>query len=325
MAFHTRNEQAMAQEKDLVEKQVAEWGVGVDVLYLQPGSTMVRILPAYSEAGLFFRKVIKHRVRSGGKTFVSACPAEMEGSYCPICTKAQELKDSGDQFKMKFAKDQLKPQVKYLYNVICYSAPADRQGKAKEFGKVYVMEAGIMVHKQLVSLDTDTMTGWVDITNLENGVNVVIKRTGSSLDTKYEVAPTGHGRSNVLVDLHARGFDTSKLEPNNLDLVYTIPPTEKLEEIVSGLQISISSAAPAFPIMQPAPPATFTAPPVVPVPQPATPTALVAPVGPPVVPTPPVVYTTGAGPQLVPVTTATGPQPVVAVAPPPIPKPPSSV
>jgi hypothetical protein len=257
----------MTQEKEIIEKQVAEWGNDAPMLYLQPGSTMVRLLPAYSEAGVFFRKIVKHRVRTSGQTFVCACPAEMEGVYCPICAKAQEMKDSGDQVKMKQAKDMLKPQVKYLYNVLCYSAPADRQGNAKEFGVVYVMEAGIMVHRALVSLDTDAMTGWVDITNFETGVNVVVKRTGNALDTKYEVSPTGHGRSNVLADLAARGIDTSKLEPNNLDALYSCPPTEKLEEVVAGLQFNAPmTQQQAFPQMQPVAPATFTAPPVVPAP-----------------------------------------------------------
>ena len=305
MAFHTRNEAAMTQEKEVIEKQAAEWGNDAPMLYLQAGSTMVRILPAYSAAGVFFRKIVKHRVRSNGQTFVCACPAEMEGVYCPICSKAQEMKDSGDQNKMKQAKDHLKPQVKYLYNVLCYSAPADKKGKAPEFGPVYVMEAGIMVHKALVSLDTDTMTGWVDITNFETGVNVVVKRTGNGLDTKYEVSPTGHGRSNVLQDLAARGIDTSKLEPHNLDSLFSCPPTEKLEEVVAGLQFTgFQGGQQAFPQMQPAPaPVTFAAPPVIPAPVATLPAATVQP--------------TAVVQQPAPVAA-----PAPAVAAPPIPKPP---
>lgn len=291
MAFHTRNQAAMTQEKEVIEKQAAEWGNDAPMLYLQPGSTMVRILPAYSEAGVFFRKIVKHRVRSGGQTFVCACPQEMEGVYCPICTKAQEMKDSGDQIKMKQAKDHLKPQVKYLYNVLVYSAPANKQGKTPEFGPVYVMEAGIMVHKALVSMDTDAMTGWVDITNFETGVNVVIKRTGNGLDTKYEVTPTGHGRSNVLADLAARGVDTSKLEPHNLDALFSVPPQEKLEEVVASLQFTGPASPQMIPQMQPIPaPAVFTAPPVLPAPPAVAPVTAVTPpvVAAPVVASPPV-------------------------------------
>lgn len=305
MPFHSRNEVALTQEKDVLEKQAAEWGNDAPMLYLQPGSTLIRILPPYSDAGVFFRKVVKHRVRSNGQTFVCACPMETEGTFCAICNKAQEMKDSGDPVKMKQAKDNLKPQVKYLYNTIVYSAPADKQGKTKELGKIYVLEAGVMVHKALVSLDTDTMTGWMDITDFNKGVNVVIKRTGNGLDTKYEVAPTGAGRSDLLADLHARGIDTSKLEPHDLDKLFTVPPAEKLEEVVANLQFVGPTSAPSFPAMAPAPAATFAAPPVVPAPP------VAAPAAPTVVPVAPTV----AAPVSV---------PMPPMAAPPIPKPPTA-
>lgn len=261
--FFQRNEAAMAHEKDVVEKQAAEWGVGADMLYLRPGSTMVRILPPYSQAGVWFRQIVRHRVRTSGQVVICACPT-LHDLPCMICEKAQELKESNDPIKMKFAKDNLKPAIRYLYNVLCYSAPADNRGQQAEFGKVYVLEGGIMVHKQLVSLDTDTMTGWVDITNFQRGVNVIIKRTGSNLDTKYDVQPSGHGRTDVCAELQARGFDPAKLVPVDLDALFTPPDREKQAEIVSRLQIGSSLPVGAGGFIPPLQPTVPFQPPVVP-------------------------------------------------------------
>lgn len=236
MKFYQRNEQALNHEKDIIEKQVAEWGVGADMLYLNSGSTMVRILPPYSDKGVWFRGITRHRVRTGGQNMVCACPAA-SGLSCLICEKAQELKDSGDPNLMKFAKDNLRPSQRFIYNVLVYSASANKRGQAYEFGKVYVLDAGIMVHRQLVNLDTDALAGWADITNTETGVNVVIKRTGNGLDTKYEVMPSGHGRSNIWSEMQARGVDLSTVELVNLDNLYQLPPEDKQKEIVIGLQI----------------------------------------------------------------------------------------
>lgn len=301
--FFQRNEDAMTQEKDRVEKQASEWGNNADMLYLMAGSTMVRILPAYSDAGKFFRKITRHRTRTSDGTFIGACPAVTEDLPCALCEKAQELKDSGDPVKLKFVKDNLRPQDRYLYNVLVYSAPADSQGQSKEFGKVYVMEAGIMVHRQLISLDTDAMVGWADITNLNNGVNVVIKRTGSGLDTKYEVSPTGHGRSDVVADFQARGLNPQQLQPVNLDLLYTLPPDEKLAEVVAGLRVGATpSPQGQFPVQAPA------MQPVVPQSAPVAAPPLAAPP----VASPPVTPPVGPGPQ-VPTAAPGAPMPVTTI------------
>jgi hypothetical protein len=338
MGFYERNEEAMATEQAAVEKQASEWGNNADMCYLLAGSTLLRLLPAYSERGMFFRKIVRHRTRTAGGTVIVGCPAAHD-LPCGLCEKAQELKDTGDPIKMKFAKDNLKPQVKYLYNVIVYAAPADGQGKSKEFGKVYVMEGGIMVHRQIISLDTDAMLGWADITNLNTGVNISIKRTGSNLDTKYEVLPTSAGRTDLVADLLGRGFDPNQLGEQvvNLDELYPSPPEEKIAEILAGLQVgSTPSVQPgaAFPALQPVPvqiaPAVPAAPeiPVVPVaPAPTGGPAPVAPVTgmPPITPPGEVVAQPSVTPAAAPQPVQTGtPTPVAAVAAPVIPEPPKA-
>lgn len=296
MQFYQRNDQALQQENEALEKRASEWGVDCDMLYLQSGSTMARILPPYSEAGVFFRKITKHRIRLGNRTEIFACPAAEGGIHCPVCQKGQEFIDSKEEAKIKYAREHLRTRDQYLYNVIVFSAPPNKQGKTPEFGKVYVMETGVMVHRQLISKDQDPATGWADITNPENGVNMIIKKTGQGLDTKYEVTPHGSGRSNIFQDLAARAIDPNSLQLINLDEVYKLPPAEKVEEIAAAITVSsfpggaAPTPRPALPTVSPgAAAAVPTAPPAAPVapaaPQPVTPQP-VAPQPQPVAPAP---------------------------------------
>jgi hypothetical protein len=268
MQFYDRNESALEGEKDKLEKQAAEWGNTAPMLYLRSGTTMLRILPPYSDAGVFFREVIRHRIRVNNRTELFLCPAAMANTTCPICVMGQEYTDSHDEAKMKYASENLRPQTKYLYNVICYSGPANpKNGEMPEFGKVYVMEGGVMVHRQIISLDQDPATGWADITNPSSGVNLIIKRTGQGFDTKYEVNPHGGGRSDIFADLQARQIDPNSLALINLDEVGAVPAQDKLEGLLVGLGVpSSATVAPTpLPVVSPqAPPAA--GPPIQPVP-----------------------------------------------------------
>ena len=246
MQFYERNKSALAAEKEALEKQAAAFGNNAPMLYLPQGTSMVRILPPYSQAGLFFRKIEKHRVKVGNQTFIGSCPAAMADTYCPICVKGQEFLDSKAEDKVKFAKENLKARTTYLFNVLYYSKPANKKSKTPKFKKVYVLETNVTVHHQVMNLDQDEATGWADITSIENGVNLMIKRIGAGLDTKYEVHPHGGGRVNIWADLSARGVDPSTLTMINLDEVYQIPPQEKLEEVAGGINLGgfISHSAP---------------------------------------------------------------------------------
>jgi hypothetical protein len=268
MQFFERNEAALASEKDALEKQANAWGNDAPMIYAQAGTTMLRILPPFDDKGVFFSQITKHRVQVGGKrTEIFACPAEEAGLPCAICVKGQEMTESKDEAQMKFAKENLRPRNQFLYNVLVHSGPADRKGNVPEFGKVYVLETGVMVHRQIISLDQDPATGWADITNPGNGVNLMIKRTGQGLDTKYEVNPHGAGRTDVFADCAARGIDPNSLELFNLNEVYAIPDEEKVEEVASKAGAGMFGATPApRPALQTASPAAAAATPAAPAP-----------------------------------------------------------
>ena len=234
MQYYQTNQAAIQQEAQQLDKQANEWGVNAPMLYLLNGTTLARILPAYSEAGVWFTTIAKHRVRVGTRIETVACPAH-NGLSCLICQKGEELTQSKDETKMAFARENLRPRTQYLYNVLAYAGPANKKGEAPQFGKVYVLEAGVMVHRQIISLDQDPQAGWNNLADPNNGVTLIFKRVGQGLDTKYEVHPHGQGRTSVFSDLQARGVDPGSLKLHQLDSVYTLPSAEKQQEIVSQL------------------------------------------------------------------------------------------
>lgn len=279
MEFFEKNEEAIASEKNALDKKANEWGVNAPMLYPLSGSTTVRILPPWSGAGAFFREITKHRVRVGKKTEIFACPSVEANMPCAVCDLGEELTLSKDEDKLEFVKENLRPKSSYLYNVLCRSGPANRKGDCPEFGKVYVLELGVMAHHQIIEHDQDAAAGWADVANPNSGVNLVIKRTGQGrYDTKYTVTPHGAGRSDFYADCDAVGIDAGDLKLINLDEVYTVPEADKVEAVVSALKINVPSPTPvAQPVMQTVSP-TAVAPMVAPMANVTTQGPLVTPV-----------------------------------------------
>ena len=258
MDFYERNEASLQNEKDALDRRDNSFGVNADMLYLQPGTTQVRILPPYSDKGVFFKEVTKHRVRVGKRTEILVCPMAEAGLPCLLCEKGQELTDTKDEAKMEYARENLRSRTAYLYNVICHSGPQDRKNNTPEFGKVYCMEAGVMVHKQIIALDQDPACGWADLTTVNNGVNLMIKRTGQRLQTEYNVSPHGAGRTDIFAQLSERGIKPESLVLFDLDKVYDLPPVEKQQEVVKSLMIPSTPTAQPQPIPVAAPAPTPT-------------------------------------------------------------------
>ncbi len=255
-----RNEQATANEKKRLERTGFATGCNAEMLEALPGTTNIRVLPiqkTVEQGGQFFKEIFKHDIFNEYERsrFIAICPAGMELGECAICEKGEELYNSKEEAAIEVA-DKLKPRRRFIYNVLCYNGPMDKQGQAPEFGKVYVFEAGPQAHRQIVELDQDAAAGWDDITSIEKGVNLVIKRTGEGLGTKYNVTPHGNGRTNVMDALKEGGVDSTKLKLYDLDAVYTPPSAEKLAEVAAKIKVPSASVTPpvAFaPVTAPAP------------------------------------------------------------------------
>ncbi len=250
MQFYERDEKALQGEKDALDKRDSAFGVNADMLYLLPGTTQVRLLPPYSDKGVFFKEISKHRIKNGKRWETYACPLEMASLPCALCELGAELTATLDEAKIEFVSENLRPRTAFLYNVICHGGPQNRKNETPEFGKVYCLESGLMVHKQILQLDQDPVDGWADITTVNNGVNLTIKRTGQGLGTEYSVNPHGSGRTDIFEQLVERGIDPAGLVLFDLDNVYTLPTEEKLELVTKMVKASVPKVQPvqAMPI-----------------------------------------------------------------------------
>ena len=256
LAQHATNQKALEQEHERGKNG------GNFARNLASGRTTLRIMPAYSEKGMWFYKVREHFIQSKQRSIV--CSEDKYGR-CPICEECARLDESGDEAGAKG----FKPVVKFLVNAIILQDPSNKI-TAKD--GVKVIRIGSLVKKALVDLDLDFGSGYGNIVSYDDGFNINIDRSGSGLKTEYKVKviPT---RVNIIKQLTEEGIDVSQFQLNDLESI--LPP--KSYEDTQTEFMSLMSDEPedeakpvqAQPVGAPKPP-TVDAVPVSPVP-PATP------------------------------------------------------
>lgn len=139
------------------------------------GMNVVRILPPWSDEGLFAKDAGYH-YNVAAKTAV-ACPKVCKNKPCPVCETASEL------FKSKRPEDialarKIGSKSRYFLNVL------DRDAKD---GKVYILGVGPQIYEQVLQIFSDKDYG--DITDLESGWDLKIVKEGEGMETKYKVLP----------------------------------------------------------------------------------------------------------------------------------------
>jgi hypothetical protein len=243
---HNNDRQALDTERQRQNKEGGD-RTKAPLLFLKGGITQVRILPAYSDKGVWFKEIRKHFL---GKGFGSPPCFSYFGAAepCPYCAKVEELRDEGTEASVK-ASSALAAQRKYLFNAVVFSAPPEVEFEANS---IYVLEAGVTVKKQLVELDTDPQLSWENITDIAQGVNISIKKVGKGLDTRYTVTPVGQ-RSNLAELLEARGIDITKLQMHDLDDVFVKPSEVDVKEAFDTI-LNTSVASKPAEVPQPAAP-----------------------------------------------------------------------
>lgn len=179
-------------------------GGGTSYYNIKDGRNVVRLMPPRKDAESFEREVFVHYgvgkndQDKKGKQIV--CPTTHgEDKACPICEQAKQLfnlsKKKGDKYE-KEAK-QINRKKRVYYNVISRDENLDDytfkdgkwfkdvEGKEVEESPVKVLNTGIGVLQAIFGIIVDPEYG--DITDPEEGLDLIITRSGSGLDTKYEV------------------------------------------------------------------------------------------------------------------------------------------
>jgi len=160
-------------DSEKIQKKLEELGTGT-FFKAKEGKNIVRILPPWSKEGIWYKEATLHYglKNESGKERAYPC-LKMFDEECPVCSKRDELLEGGEEDK-KIA-DQLRPRTKYYANVL------DRTSN-----KIMIWGFSAKTLSILLSYTSDPDYG--DISNPEEGFDIVIERTGTGrMDTRYQI------------------------------------------------------------------------------------------------------------------------------------------
>jgi len=168
------------------------------------GQNRIRILPAWTgegpNANQFWREMYVHwGIGPDEENQVNlTCPRLTPGSEtkeCPVCDEYNRLRGTKDPNDLEMAKE-LRAKQRAYSNIIDLTDPTWSQEDLDEFKlqgveeipgvdspKIQVFNYGPTILKELLDIFCDE----IDLTDLTEGHNVVITRTGKDLQTQYRV------------------------------------------------------------------------------------------------------------------------------------------
>jgi hypothetical protein len=163
--------------------------------------TVVRVLPAREGEDMFYTEAYVHygvgKSTDNPKGSVIVCPTTHgDDKPCPVCKVVKEMyalsKKKDDQYAKEAGKLGRKKRV-YM-NAIDRSEDLSNfekrddgwynKAEDKKQSPVKVLAAGITVLKQILGIIVDPEYG--DITDTEQGLDLIIKKTGSGFNTNYD-------------------------------------------------------------------------------------------------------------------------------------------
>ncbi len=170
--------QSLKERLKARRKKIEENSNSSNIFFPKVGSTRFRVLPV-GEENEFGIPVLRPFFGKGITSFTSSATF---GDDCPVQEAYKEAKVDGDSDLAK----QLSLKTKYFIAVILYK---DERGKEVDTDTgVTLMQVSGGIYSEMIDnfLDPD----WGDFTDVENGYDLNIKRTGSGkTDTKYTLTP----------------------------------------------------------------------------------------------------------------------------------------
>ncbi len=229
------------QQKSRLDSKLSKSGGGTRAKFWKPedGENRIRIMTGWTAegifAGQFWREVGQHWNVAEDQKGPVLCPKNTPhlSGPCPICQFVEELKkDKGDVRAQEASRD-LRAKTAFLLNVVdrkdaTYTAKDVAEFKKSrpdgdvpfEVGdvKVQVYACPPTVFNQVLS--TIQVNG-IDVTDPEKGHDVIIRKSGKGLKTRYEtnivIKSPAAPEVDSLPDLGEVGFDMT--EEDLLDLL----------------------------------------------------------------------------------------------------------
>lgn len=169
----------------------------ISYITIKDGRNVVRILPPKNDEDFFAQEVFVHygvgaTGKDKGTTVV--CPST-HGNNCPICEVVKNLRKKSSDPNDQYAKlaSRMGRKTRVYFNAIDRNVDLSefeyKDGKWTKGGKVespvQILATGIGVYKDILSIITDVEYG--DITDKDNGLDVIITKSGTGFNTNYDV------------------------------------------------------------------------------------------------------------------------------------------
>jgi len=181
---------------DKMKKKLEKLGQG-KFFKADEGSNTVRIMPPFDDSGSFYIEACHHhglQIEEQNRAF--CCKEYHEKAPCPICFYIEDLNESDKEDAGTILK-RVAQRVKYFVNVYNYK---------KEVYQIWGFSAKIL--RKILGYLTDP--DWGDITDPDEGHDMVIDREGTGLKTKYDLRIKPKPKAFPLDDYDSKLFDLDK-------------------------------------------------------------------------------------------------------------------
>lgn len=216
-------------------------GSDVNWWSLPNGMSSIRILPPWDPTGRVALAVYSHRIEyqdpgSNFKKYSWTCVNRTFGRSCNICAGLSKLKEAGVSTEEYDATG-----CTYYVNALVMHDPqydnAQKLGRSTDGLKApyshVLMRIPKVVYSFIVSQITSPLVG--DITDPANGIDILVTREGSGLNTKYTPTLSPNGHTAIPEEV------LSKIDLYNLDEVFGAGfDDERINRMIESLNTSAS-------------------------------------------------------------------------------------
>ena len=216
-------------------------GNGMRFHSIADGRNLFRILPAHANSEMFFEEVWVHygvgKTDQNKKGHMVVClTTHGDSKPCPICEVVKELRNLSKVKDDTYSKQasSLNRKKRVYFNAINRADDLTQYAKNEE-GKwvnadgeeqspVGVLATGVTVFKDLLSIIEDPEYG--DVTDAEEGLDVIITKTGTSFNTSYDTKTVRKNSPIGFAEWQECLYDLTTLKKGK--------PYEELEAILNG-------------------------------------------------------------------------------------------
>jgi hypothetical protein len=211
---------ALRKKMEQVKENQSRGG-GASFWSPKDGRNVIRILPAKEGQEFYAEAKVRYNVGPGNK--MVTVPLDSTKENCPIHAFVDALYKTKDADDEKLAK-RMKASNRYYFNVIDRSIEEGKEG----FGDVLVFGCGTTIFTDILGIIVDPDYG--DITDPDEGYDIIITKSGKKLDTEY--------KTNARPKQNSIGIADWKEKLNDLSKIATPKDYAKREAILAGEETS---------------------------------------------------------------------------------------